>query len=171
MSQPTRQQTLTTTASANYDFLLSLHVDSLDVEPTNIAMQCNALQCNPFLLAWLRACCLALRAIPCHNVVFVSVTTGTGGPAPGTKFQGCDGQTYRRNSGGGIPDEVGKPHQKISNSVGTLSMANTGTWCGVTWCDTIQKRQQLSIVGVCKPKRSVERTNERTVTSLVSERV
>jgi cyclophilin family peptidyl-prolyl cis-trans isomerase len=33
---------------------------------------------------------------------------------------------YTRNEEGGIPDEIGKPHQKISNGVGTLSMANTG---------------------------------------------
>eukprot|EP00527_Entomoneis_sp_CCMP2396_P004262 CAMPEP_0198137856 /NCGR_PEP_ID=MMETSP1443-20131203/1307_1 /TAXON_ID=186043 /ORGANISM="Entomoneis sp., Strain CCMP2396" /LENGTH=187 /DNA_ID=CAMNT_0043799419 /DNA_START=266 /DNA_END=829 /DNA_ORIENTATION=+ len=52
---------------------------------------------------------------------------GTGGPDPGTSFQGLDGQTYQRTSGGGIPDEVGQPHQRISNTAGTLSMANTGS--------------------------------------------
>ena len=55
-----------------------------------------------------------------------SPRAGTGGPAPGTSFQGCDGKTYSRNRGGGIPDEVGQPHQKITNDKGTLSMANTG---------------------------------------------
>mmetsp|Transcript_14821 Transcript_14821/g.41297 ORF Transcript_14821/g.41297 Transcript_14821/m.41297 type:complete len:187 (+) Transcript_14821:114-674(+) len=52
--------------------------------------------------------------------------SGTGGPAPGTSFQGCDGQSYSRTNEGGIPDEVGKPHQRITNDCGTLSMANTG---------------------------------------------
>lgn len=51
---------------------------------------------------------------------------GTGGPAPNSKFQGCDGKTYSRTGDGGIPDEVGQPHQAITNDVGTLSMANTG---------------------------------------------
>lgn len=51
---------------------------------------------------------------------------GTGGPDPGTEFKGCDGKTYKRNSGGSIPDEVGKEHQRITNAPGTLSMANTG---------------------------------------------
>ena len=60
----------------------------------------------------------------CLHGIFNS--TGTGGPAPGSKFTGCDGKTYTRTAEGGIPDEVGKPEQQISNSVGTLSMANTG---------------------------------------------
>ena len=51
---------------------------------------------------------------------------GTGGPNPGTSFQGCDGKTYRRNAGGSIPDEVGGNHPRITNAPGTLSMANTG---------------------------------------------
>lgn len=53
---------------------------------------------------------------------------GTGGPDPNSTFKGCDGQTYKRNSDGGIPDEIGKEHQRITNAPGTLSMANTGTW-------------------------------------------
>lgn len=55
-----------------------------------------------------------------------SPRSGTGGPDPNTQFQSCDGKTYTRNDEGGIPDEVGQAHQKISNGVGTLSMANTG---------------------------------------------
>jgi len=51
---------------------------------------------------------------------------GTGGPDPGSSFQGLDGNMYTRTPGGGIPDEVGQPHQKISNTKGSLSMANTG---------------------------------------------
>lgn len=51
---------------------------------------------------------------------------GTGGPNPNTQFQGLDGKTYTRNAGGCIPDEIGQPHQKITNAAGTLSMANTG---------------------------------------------
>eukprot|EP00529_Nitzschia_sp_RCC80_P035643 CAMPEP_0113452756 /NCGR_PEP_ID=MMETSP0014_2-20120614/7008_1 /TAXON_ID=2857 /ORGANISM="Nitzschia sp." /LENGTH=186 /DNA_ID=CAMNT_0000344133 /DNA_START=1130 /DNA_END=1690 /DNA_ORIENTATION=+ /assembly_acc=CAM_ASM_000159 len=55
-----------------------------------------------------------------------SQRAGTGGPSPGSSFEGCDGKTYTRNGEGGIPDEVGKSHQKITNAPGTLSMANTG---------------------------------------------
>lgn len=55
-----------------------------------------------------------------------SPRAGTGGPQPGSTFQGCDGKTYTRNREGGIPDEVGQPHQRITNAPGTLSMANTG---------------------------------------------
>ena len=55
-----------------------------------------------------------------------SSRAGTGGPDAGTKFKSCDGQTYSRNRSGSIPDEVGQPHQKITNAPGTLSMANTG---------------------------------------------
>lgn len=55
-----------------------------------------------------------------------SSQSGTGGPDPGTTFQGCDGKTYTRTNEGGIPDEIGQPHQQISNKPGTLSMANTG---------------------------------------------
>lgn len=51
---------------------------------------------------------------------------GTGGPDPNTSFQGCDGNIYKRNCGGSIPDEIGKEHQRITNAPGTLSMANTG---------------------------------------------
>lgn len=55
-----------------------------------------------------------------------SCHAGTGGPPPNSTFKGCDGQTYTRTHGGGIPDEIGQPHQQIMNEVGTLSMANTG---------------------------------------------
>jgi hypothetical protein len=55
-----------------------------------------------------------------------SPRAGTGGPPPNSTFKGCDGQTYKRNSEGGIPDEIGKDHQRITNAPGTLSMANTG---------------------------------------------
>lgn len=51
---------------------------------------------------------------------------GTGGPSPNSQFQGCDGKVYTRTYDGGIPDEIGQPHQRITNDVGTLSMANTG---------------------------------------------
>lgn len=51
---------------------------------------------------------------------------GTGGPPPKSSFQSCDGKTYTRTADGGIPDEVGQTHQKITNAAGTLSMANTG---------------------------------------------
>mmetsp|Transcript_18739 Transcript_18739/g.43383 ORF Transcript_18739/g.43383 Transcript_18739/m.43383 type:complete len:137 (+) Transcript_18739:735-1145(+) len=61
-----------------------------------------------------------------HSSDANSQRSGTGGPKPGSTFQSCDGQTITRTRDGGIPDEVGKPHQKISNEVGTLSMANTG---------------------------------------------
>jgi cyclophilin family peptidyl-prolyl cis-trans isomerase len=33
---------------------------------------------------------------------------------------------YTRTANGGIPDEIGKNEQKISNEAGMLSMANTG---------------------------------------------
>lgn len=55
-----------------------------------------------------------------------SPRAGTGGPDARTPFKGCDGQSYKRNGEGGIPDEVGKDHQRITNAPGTLSMANTG---------------------------------------------
>ena len=55
-----------------------------------------------------------------------SSRAGTGGPDAGTKFKSCDGKEYTRNRSGSIPDEVGQPHQKITNAPGTLSMANTG---------------------------------------------
>jgi hypothetical protein len=58
--------------------------------------------------------------------VFFSYVQGTGGPVPSSPFKGCDGAQYTRTHDGGIPDEVGKAHQKITNDVGTLSMANTG---------------------------------------------
>jgi cyclophilin family peptidyl-prolyl cis-trans isomerase len=48
---------------------------------------------------------------------------GTGGPPPGSTFLSCTGESYKRNADGGIPDEL---TVKISNSPGTLSMANTG---------------------------------------------
>mmetsp|Transcript_10954 Transcript_10954/g.15364 ORF Transcript_10954/g.15364 Transcript_10954/m.15364 type:complete len:187 (+) Transcript_10954:127-687(+) len=55
-----------------------------------------------------------------------SPRAGTGNPDPGTSFTSCDGKTQTRTDDGGIPDEIGSPHQKISNTAGTLSMANTG---------------------------------------------
>mmetsp|Transcript_16404 Transcript_16404/g.25499 ORF Transcript_16404/g.25499 Transcript_16404/m.25499 type:complete len:187 (+) Transcript_16404:94-654(+) len=55
-----------------------------------------------------------------------SPRAGTGGPNPGTSFQSCDGATHERTHDGGIPDEIGSAHQKITNAPGTLSMANTG---------------------------------------------
>ena len=55
-----------------------------------------------------------------------SSAAGTGGPTPSSTFQGCDGKTYTSTADGGIPDEIGKNEQKISNERGTLSMANTG---------------------------------------------
>ena len=51
---------------------------------------------------------------------------GTGGPVPGSTFQSCDGTSIKRTHDGGIPDEIGKSHQEITNDIGTLSMANTG---------------------------------------------
>lgn len=51
---------------------------------------------------------------------------GTGGPNPGTKFANLkSGAMITRNSGGNIPDEL-LGTAKISNTPGTLSMANTG---------------------------------------------
>jgi cyclophilin family peptidyl-prolyl cis-trans isomerase len=55
-----------------------------------------------------------------------STRAGTGGPAPNKAFTACNGQACRRNADGCIPDEIGKPEQRISNLAGTLSMANTG---------------------------------------------
>ncbi len=55
-----------------------------------------------------------------------SPRAGTGGPVAGSTFQSCTGETIKRTHDGGIPDEIGSPHQKITNDVGTLSMANTG---------------------------------------------
>ena len=52
-----------------------------------------------------------------------SPRAGTGGPSGGTTFQSCDGKTISRTSDGGIPDEL---TERITNDVGTLSMANTG---------------------------------------------
>jgi len=52
---------------------------------------------------------------------------GTGGPEPGSTFKGCDGKAYKRTNDGGIPDEFGSSsHARLSNEVGSLSMANTG---------------------------------------------
>ena len=48
---------------------------------------------------------------------------GTGGPNPGSTFQGCNGIMHTRNEEGGIPDEL---TQRMTNAPGTLSMANTG---------------------------------------------
>jgi len=51
-----------------------------------------------------------------------SKKSGTGGPNPNTTFN-VNGAPVKRNAGGNIPDEF---TQKITNEVGTLSMANTG---------------------------------------------
>mmetsp|Transcript_18159 Transcript_18159/g.37438 ORF Transcript_18159/g.37438 Transcript_18159/m.37438 type:complete len:188 (+) Transcript_18159:73-636(+) len=55
-----------------------------------------------------------------------SPRAGTGGPDGGSSFTSCTGEMIQRTRDGGIPDEVGAAHQKITNAVGTLSMANTG---------------------------------------------
>jgi cyclophilin family peptidyl-prolyl cis-trans isomerase len=53
-----------------------------------------------------------------------SMRAGTGGPAGSTTFTNlATGETITRNGGGCIPDEL---TAKISNEIGTLSMANTG---------------------------------------------
>eukprot|EP00545_Synedropsis_sp_CCMP1620_P010180 CAMPEP_0119004518 /NCGR_PEP_ID=MMETSP1176-20130426/1187_1 /TAXON_ID=265551 /ORGANISM="Synedropsis recta cf, Strain CCMP1620" /LENGTH=185 /DNA_ID=CAMNT_0006956231 /DNA_START=75 /DNA_END=632 /DNA_ORIENTATION=- len=53
-----------------------------------------------------------------------STRAGTGGPTPSSTFLGCDGTSHTRTAkDGGIPDEC---TAKITNDVGTLSMANTG---------------------------------------------
>ena len=52
-----------------------------------------------------------------------SPRAGTGGPEGGTSFETADGKTITRNGGGNIPDEL---TAKLSNEIGTLSMANTG---------------------------------------------
>ena len=41
-----------------------------------------------------------------------------GGPDSNTSFKSCDGKTIKRNIDGGIPDEIGKENQTISNDVG-----------------------------------------------------
>ncbi|XP_063902665.1 uncharacterized protein LOC135122424 [Zophobas morio] len=48
---------------------------------------------------------------------------GTGGPTPFSTFQSCDGSSCVRDSYGNIIDEW---IHKISNTPGTVSMANTG---------------------------------------------
>ncbi|VEU44024.1 unnamed protein product [Pseudo-nitzschia multistriata] len=55
-----------------------------------------------------------------------SSRSGTGGPMQKTAFKNCNGESMLRNHDGCIPDEIGDGHPRISNSVGTLSMANTG---------------------------------------------
>ncbi len=55
-----------------------------------------------------------------------SPRAGTGGPAAKSSFTSCTGEMIQRTHDGGIPDEIGQAHQKITNAVGTLSMANTG---------------------------------------------
>lgn len=53
-----------------------------------------------------------------------SSAAGTGGPAPGSTFTSADGtRSFKRNAEGGIPDEL---TARLSNTKGTLSMANTG---------------------------------------------
>ena len=79
-------------------------------------------------------CCLFLFQIPnfmnqfgCpHSKDPNSPRAGTGGPDGGSSFTSCTGEMIQRTRDGGIPDEVGAAHQKITNAVGTLSMANTG---------------------------------------------
>jgi len=51
-----------------------------------------------------------------------SAQAGTGGPKPNSAYS-CQGKSIKRNGEGGIPDEF---TAKISNDIGTLSMANTG---------------------------------------------
>ena len=59
-----------------------------------------------------------------RNAPYAS-TAGTGSPDPNTTFTSATNsqQIYTRTEEGGIPDEL---TQRISNTVGTLSMANTG---------------------------------------------
>lgn len=53
-----------------------------------------------------------------------SAAAGTGGPEPRSTFTSADGgRTFQRNAEGGIPDEL---TARLSNTKGTLSMANTG---------------------------------------------
>eukprot|EP01032_Pedospumella_encystans_P018161 gene18161-20683_t len=55
---------------------------------------------------------------------------GTGGPAPKSTYDVPGVGTITRNSGGSIPDEFKESYcPKISNDIGTLSMANTGQPC------------------------------------------
>mmetsp|Transcript_101808 Transcript_101808/g.287200 ORF Transcript_101808/g.287200 Transcript_101808/m.287200 type:complete len:190 (-) Transcript_101808:58-627(-) len=56
-----------------------------------------------------------------------SSRAGTGGPQPGSKYEVPGKGTITRNGGGSIPDEFKDPNcPKLSNEIGTLSMANTG---------------------------------------------
>eukprot|EP00469_Lotharella_globosa_P010786 CAMPEP_0167788658 /NCGR_PEP_ID=MMETSP0111_2-20121227/10171_1 /TAXON_ID=91324 /ORGANISM="Lotharella globosa, Strain CCCM811" /LENGTH=186 /DNA_ID=CAMNT_0007680577 /DNA_START=33 /DNA_END=593 /DNA_ORIENTATION=- len=60
----------------------------------------------------------------CPNTKTGKGHPGTGGPDGNTTFKNlADGKEIKRDSGGNIPDEFAA---KISNEVGTLSMANTG---------------------------------------------
>mmetsp|Transcript_28115 Transcript_28115/g.62273 ORF Transcript_28115/g.62273 Transcript_28115/m.62273 type:complete len:190 (+) Transcript_28115:52-621(+) len=56
-----------------------------------------------------------------------SKRAGTGGPTGGTSYD-CPGKgKITRDAGGNIPDEFREPNcPKLSNEIGTLSMANTG---------------------------------------------
>mmetsp|Transcript_3800 Transcript_3800/g.7648 ORF Transcript_3800/g.7648 Transcript_3800/m.7648 type:complete len:188 (+) Transcript_3800:19-582(+) len=54
-----------------------------------------------------------------------SARAGTGGPAPGTTYEVPGVGTITRNAGGSIPDEL-PPSLRLSNEIGTFSMANTG---------------------------------------------
>jgi cyclophilin family peptidyl-prolyl cis-trans isomerase len=72
---------------------------------------------------------------------------GTGGPAPNSTFKSCDGTTIKRTHDGSIPDEVGKEQYKITNAVGTLSMANTGEFFCDFECYYFHESQKSILVG------------------------
>jgi cyclophilin family peptidyl-prolyl cis-trans isomerase len=56
-----------------------------------------------------------------------SKRAGTGGPAPGSTYEVPGRGTITRNGEGSIPDEFREPNcPKLSNEIGTFSMANTG---------------------------------------------
>jgi len=78
---------------------------------------------------------------------------GTGGPDPNSTFKSCDGTTIKRTHDGGIPDEIGKEQYKITNDVGTLSMANTGEFFCDFECYCLHETQKSILVGTrtCLP--------------------
>eukprot|EP00128_Syssomonas_multiformis_P002404 Colp12_sorted_trinity150504_noHs@26694 len=56
-----------------------------------------------------------------------SKRAGTGGPEAGSSYTLPDGRTIKRNRDGCIPDEFKESYcPKLSNEIGTFSMANTG---------------------------------------------
>jgi cyclophilin family peptidyl-prolyl cis-trans isomerase len=56
-----------------------------------------------------------------------SKRSGTGGPQANSTFEVPGKGTIQRNAEGGIPDEFREPNcPRLSNEIGTLSMANTG---------------------------------------------